>query len=113
LGSFANITPATPGAGLIWNTSALNTSGTISVISATSPKFSGITAGNGNAVLSGSNGVAGNHYYVLTSTNLALHFSSWTPIATNTFDVNGGFRFTNSLTPPVPQRFFLLQIPGN
>ena len=114
LGSFTGgIVPATPGPGLLWDTSALNTSGTIKVKSAAPPKFSSITIGNGNVMLSGSNGVASNHYYVLTSTNLALAITNWTSLATNTFDVNGGFTFTNSLTPPVPQRFYLLQLPGN
>ena len=74
LGSFANITPATPGAGLAWNTSALNTSGTITVVSAvTTPvKFNSIAIVGGNVVLGGSNGVPNNHYIVTTSTNLAL-----------------------------------------
>src|ERR1035437_2457541 len=35
LGSFANITPATPGAGLAWDTSALGTTGTIKVVTTT------------------------------------------------------------------------------
>jgi fibronectin-binding autotransporter adhesin len=115
LGSFTSITPATPGPGQAWNISALNTSGTITVVStATTPvKFNSIAIVSGNVVLGGSNGVPNNHYIVTTSTNLALKFSSWTPIATNTFDANGKFSFTNSLTPPVPQQFYLLQIPGN
>jgi hypothetical protein len=48
---------------------------------------------------------------VLASTNLALPRTSWTRIATNAFDVNGHFAFTNSLTPPLPQRFYQIQLP--
>jgi autotransporter-associated beta strand protein len=112
-GSFGNIVPATPGPGLVWNTSALRTSGTISVVATALPNFSKIAEVGGNVVFSGSNGVASNHYYVLTSTNLVLPVSNWTSIATNTFDANGGFAFTNSLTPYVRQRFYQLQLPGN
>jgi autotransporter-associated beta strand protein len=116
LGSFTGgIVPATPGPGLAWDTSALNTSGTIKVASTvTTPvKIGSIAITGGNVVLSGSNGVPNNHYIVTTSTNIAVKFSNWTPIATNTFDANGKFSFTNSLTPPVPQQFYLLQVPGN
>ena len=71
--------------------------------------FGSITIVGTSAVFSGSNGVAGNPYYVLAATNLALPRTSWTRIATNVFDVNGHFAFTNSLTPP--QRFFQIQLP--
>jgi len=111
LGSFATITPATPGVGQAWNISALNTSGTIKVVSTAPPKFSSIVIAGGNVVFSGSNGVPSSPYYVLASTNLALPRASWTSIATNTFDLNGYFAFTNSLTPPLPQRFYQIQIP--
>jgi hypothetical protein len=43
-------------------------------------------------------GVAGSNYIVLTSTNLALPLTSWTPLVTNTFGSTGAFSFTN--TPP-------------
>jgi len=61
--------------------------------------------------LSGTNGAASNPYYVLASTNVALPLSNWSRIATNSFDVNGHFAFTNSLIPAMPQRFYRLQLP--
>lgn len=113
-GSFASIIPATPGPGLAWNTSALDTSGTLSVVSSSStpPKFTGISLSGGNIVISGTNGVASTQYYVLTSTNLATPVASWTPIATNTFNANSSFSFTNSLAPSAPRRFYLIQLPN-
>ena len=113
LGSFASISPATPGPGQAWNISALNTTGTIKVVSSVStpPKFGSVAISTGNIVISGSNGVASSQYYVLASTNLPLAATNWTRIATNTFDATGHFIFTNSLTPPLPQRFYLLQLP--
>ncbi|HLX70814.1 MAG TPA: autotransporter-associated beta strand repeat-containing protein [Verrucomicrobiae bacterium] len=112
-GSFGNIIPATPGPGLAWDTSALKTSGTLNVVSSALPKFGGIKVAGGNVILSGSNGVPFNTYYVLTSTNVAASVATWTPIATNTFNSDGSFSFTNSVTPPLTRRFYLLELPGN
>lgn len=110
-GSFASIAPASPGPGLAWNTSALGTSGTISVVSTAPLAFGGTVIVGANVVFSGSGGVASSPYYVLASTNVALPLTNWTRIATNSFDGNGNFAFTNSLAPSVPQKFFLLQTP--
>ena len=62
-------------------------------------------------VLSGSGGQPGRPYYVLSSTNLSLPATQWTPLGTNSFDGNGLFRFTNSLDPSSPQLYYLLQTP--
>jgi hypothetical protein len=58
--------------------------------------------------LAGSGGLAGGQYVVLSSTNIATPVSSWTPIATNTFDGSGNFSFTNGALVG-PGRFYLLQ----
>jgi len=111
-GSFENITPATPGAGLAWDTTQLD-GGKISVVSGgvSRPTISSTVVAGGNLVLSGANGAAGGSYYVLTSTDAAAPLASWTPIATNTFDANGTFSFTNAINPMVPKRFYLLRLP--
>lgn len=111
-GSFGSIIPATPGPGLAWNTSALNSSGTISVVSSAPPNFTKITVSGGNVIMVGSNGVPSATYYVLTSTNIVSALATWTPIATNTFNLDGSFSFTNSLTPPMARQFYLLELPG-
>jgi autotransporter-associated beta strand protein len=111
LGTFANITPATPGPGLTWNTSALNTTGTISVSGTSGPKFTGMNLQGANLILSGSNGVASQQYYVIATTNITLSRTGWTRIATNSFDGNGNFNFTNVITPAIPRRFFSIQLP--
>jgi hypothetical protein len=110
-GAFTNITPATPGAGLAWDTSALGTSGIIKVVATTPPVFGGVTIVGTDLVFSGSNGVASGQYYVLASTNVALPLVDWSRIATNTFDANGHFTFSDSLIPPLPRRFYRLQLP--
>jgi 1,4-alpha-glucan branching enzyme len=75
------------------------------------PGITGISFSGGNLVLAGTNGVAGQTYYVLASTNLALPWSQWPPIATNIPNTSGNFSITvtNAMTPGVPQEFYLLQ----
>jgi hypothetical protein len=108
-GSFMNITPATPGAGLVWDTSQLN-SGILSVATGTTQPFiSSAQLSGGNLVLSGSNGVVNGTYCVLTSTNVAAPLASWTVLSTNNFAVNGAFSITNSLDSNVAQCFYLLK----
>ena len=60
-----------------------------------------------------SESVSGLAYMVLTSTNLNLPLSQWTPLVTNTWSSNGPFSLTltNVLNPPVPARFYLLKAP--
>jgi fibronectin-binding autotransporter adhesin len=110
LGSFSSITPASPGPGLQWVTSALNSSGTISIAALPIPRITTFGVVDGNVVLSGTNGPAGGTYWVLTSTDAALPISSWTSIATNSFNGSGNFSFTNG-APSDPQRFYLLRVP--
>jgi hypothetical protein len=77
------------------------------------------TISGSNLILSGSNGLPGALYYVLSSTNLPPPpVALWQRISTNVFAADG--RFTNSipLGPVIPQDFFLiastrpLTIPG-
>ncbi|HSY19388.1 MAG TPA: hypothetical protein VK815_13685 [Candidatus Acidoferrales bacterium] len=65
--------------------------------------------GMGGLIFSGTNGNAGAQYHVLASTNLALALSNWTVIATNNFDGNGNFNFTNPPDPAAPMTFYRLQ----
>ena len=61
-------------------------------------------------VFSGTNSVAGAGYYVLTATNPALPLSSWTRMATNTFDGTGAFSITNAAPRSTPQAYYRLQL---
>jgi len=71
--------------------------------------FTGATA-NG-VVVTGTGGLAGINYYVLTTTNLTLPRANWTPVVTNYFDGAGGFNFTNGINPTNAQQFFQLEVP--
>jgi hypothetical protein len=62
-------------------------------------------------ILSGNNGTEGNTYYVLASTNVAAPLINWEPVFTNVFEANGVFSVTNPVSPVIPARFYLLQLP--
>jgi len=64
-----------------------------------------------NFVMSGSEGVPGRFYWVLTSTNPALPATNWSTTGTNAFDPLGNFIFTNRIDPNLPQLFYLLRLP--
>lgn len=110
-GSFAAITPATPGSGLAWDKSQLS-SGIVSVVAqATPPVISSTRVSGGNLIFSGTGGTTNGTFYVLTSTNVATPLANWTPLSTNTFDGSGNFSVTNTIVPGVPHEFYLLKTP--
>jgi len=112
LGTFSSINPATPGPGQTWNTSALNSSGTISVIgSPTALRFSGVSLTGNSLVMSGSNGVPFATYYVRASTDVGLALATWPRVATNAFNASGQFTFTTNTLPSMPVRFYAIEQP--
>jgi hypothetical protein len=66
---------------------------------------------SGSFILSGTGGGSNGTYYVLTSSNLLTPLVQWTYIATNQFDSQGDFIFTNTAQTNAPQLFYLLQLP--
>jgi autotransporter-associated beta strand protein len=112
-GSFAAIVPATPGAGLSWNTSTLATDGTLRVVvgAAPQPRIGSVSLSGGNVVLSGTGGPAGGTYSVRASTSVTLPIAQWTLLSSgNPFDGSGNFSFSTPIAGAA-QRFFLLQVP--
>ena len=114
VGTFASTNlPALP-SGLVWNLSALYTSGIIAIASAppalVSPvaKILAASQSDGALVINGviQNGSASLHYLVLTSTNLALPMANWTVLSTNPFNADGTFSTTNTIDPTLPAAFF-------
>jgi autotransporter-associated beta strand protein len=107
-GTFAAITPATPGAGLAWDTSGL-TNGTLRVVAtAAGPTIGKITVSGGNIILSGqNNNGGGGTYHIITTTNLV---TNWVVLTNGTFDNNGNFSSTNAVGTSA-QRFYRLQVP--
>lgn len=110
-GSFGSISlPALP-AGLNWNTTKLNTSGTLWVVSTNPPQLSAPIVSGGSFNFGGTGGTPGWDYYVLASTNLALPLATWDRVLTNQFDALGNCAVSVPLDPLQPKRFYRLQIP--
>jgi len=109
-GSFADIEPAQPGAGLAWDTSELASQGILKVAGTASgaPAIGGVSVAGGNVMFTVTGGTAGATLYVLSSTNLAAPLANWTSVETNQFDANGNFSFTNAVDDQ-PQQFYIIQ----
>jgi len=81
------------------------------VVTLPTPSFAPPTRVGNDLILSGSGGVPGADYHVLTSTNLALPMTDWLRLITNQFDGTGNFLFTNSLDADAPRQFLRLEVP--
>jgi fibronectin-binding autotransporter adhesin len=109
-GAFTNFVPATPGPGLTWDASLLATNGTLKVAVAPRPVLSGIALIGTNLVLTAANGVPGEKFYLLQSTNLSLPATNWTPVLTNTFGLDGQVAVTNPVNASATGVFYLLEL---
>lgn len=108
-GAFAKvILPSLP-VGLGWNTNALNTTGTISVIVAAKPFISAISMSTGSLGFSGTGGIANANFYLLGATNISQPISNWARLLTNQFDQNGYFDFSCGMDTNA-QNFYRLQL---
>jgi hypothetical protein len=69
-----------------------------------------------NLTLTGFGGGPSGQYIVCSSTSLTLPLAQWTPVATNTFDINGNFNalipLASTLNPSAAQQFFTLVLPS-
>ncbi len=74
------------------------------------PFINAIKLSGSDFIASGTNGPHGGNYYLLTSHDLMSPFTNWARVATNPFDANGGFIFTNPIDPGTPYLFYLLQL---
>src|SRR6185369_2107 len=113
-GSFSSIVPATPGSGLAWDTNFLSVDGTLHIVTGvvtdptTNAAITKVTLSGTNVLVHGTNNNVPNtsfHYVVLSSTNLLLPLSNWTPVVTNPFNPDGTFDYTNPIVPGTPRQF--------
>jgi fibronectin-binding autotransporter adhesin len=97
--------------GTSFDTSQLAVNGTVRVTSApVPPQITGITPEAGtNIVVRGIGGISFGTYHVLTSTNVAAPLATWVPVATNLFEFDGTFSFTNIINRELGREFFLIQ----
>jgi hypothetical protein len=109
-GSFATITLPTLAAGLEWDTDSLAVDGSIRVRSAVPPTIGNVGIVGGNFTFSGSGGVEGATYYIVTSPEVAAPMSTWVPVATNVFGPGGTFNFSTDAVAAA-EAFFRLKTP--
>ena len=110
VGSFSDIIPAVPGAGLEWDTNSLPVDGTLKVVSKGAP---GITAvkllPDGNVSLT-LNGNIGQAYSVHVSTNVLKALASWTVLSSGTIP-SVPFVYSDLTATNFPQRFYIISSP--
>ena len=77
-----------------------------------SPGFIGIGLSGTNVTINATNGFIGGTYYLLTSTNVAIPFSLWSPVSTNVLGASGNISFTvtNGHAANVPKQFYILRV---
>jgi fibronectin-binding autotransporter adhesin len=106
------------GAGATWQNN-LAVDGSITALTVTTygpgtftsiPSIGSFSLNQANVVITGSNGQAGDAYYLRASTDMALPLSQWTTVATNVLSANGNFTFigTNVVVPNSPHQFYIL-----
>ncbi|MEY4385269.1 MAG: hypothetical protein RLY20_552, partial [Verrucomicrobiota bacterium] len=110
-GSFDTINLPTLSAGLVWNTSKLNVSGTLWVVSTNAPQLSTPSVSGGNFNFGGTGGTPGWDYYVITSTNLTLPLDQWTRVMTNQFDAAGNCSVALPFDAAQPRLFYRVLVP--
>jgi hypothetical protein len=80
------------------------------LLSVSAPQISHAAVSGNLFSFSGTNGAAGWTYYVLATTNLPTPLAGWSRIATNTFDGQGNFSFTNTIDLNTPRGFYALAL---
>lgn len=111
-GNFTTVVPATPGPGLAWDTNSLP-SGILNVVAGATPPqphITSISLSGTSLIINGTNGLAGESYNVLTSTNVALPLAGWTVLPAGTFNA-ASFSVTNPVTSSSPQSYYMLRVP--
>jgi autotransporter-associated beta strand protein len=113
-GSFSAITPATPGAGLAWDTNSLAINGTLNVVvgvtaPTTNATITKVTLSGTNMLVHGTNNNVPNNqgrYVVFATTNLITPLTNWTPVSTNNYNPDGTLDFTNPIVPGTPRQYY-------
>jgi hypothetical protein len=112
-GAFATVNLPGLSSGLGWSNS-LSANGKLTVVATVliptiPPGITNFSLVGGNVVIRGTNGQAGETYYLLTTTNLTKPRNQWKTVATNVLGAsNYTFIGTNTVTPNLGQQFYML-----
>ena len=106
--SFSAIVPASPGAGLEWDTSSLTVDGTLKVVAG--PQFTAVARlGDGNMQFTFTGNVS-DHYTLRASTNVAKPLMSWDTLSSGTI-TSSPLTIQDLGATNYPQRFYRLSVP--
>ncbi|HOX57735.1 MAG TPA: autotransporter-associated beta strand repeat-containing protein [Candidatus Paceibacterota bacterium] len=98
--------------GLTWDTTQLQIDGSISVAGgAPPPPIGTVQINGGNFTLSGTGGVEGAGYIVISSPDVTVPLANWTPVASGVYGAGGSFSFTTNVVTGGPTLFFTLKKP--
>ncbi len=93
-----------------YGTSATNTADKFVYVAM--PEILLVSASDGNFIASGTNnGGPGGTYHVIVSTNLLLPLTNWMVLTNGSFDGNGNFSFTNTISSTNSEMFYRLRVP--
>jgi fibronectin-binding autotransporter adhesin len=112
MNTFAMLNLPTLPTTMLWDVTNLYTAGVIAIVTNSLPSqpasITGVTLSDGNIIVTGTNLNGGQnfHYEIISSTNLTLPLTNWTVLATNAFNADGTFSFTNAISPATPAMFF-------
>ncbi|HEV2454476.1 MAG TPA: SBBP repeat-containing protein, partial [Verrucomicrobiae bacterium] len=116
--TITNVQASDAGTYTVFVSNDLQSTNLSAVLSLTPPpaaSFTGFAPAAGSLgsaiVFSGSGGPTNGTYYVLTSSNLVTPVTNWISIATNQFDGQGQFIFTNPVSTNASSQFFILKQP--
>ncbi len=110
--SIGSLPPLWPG--LTWNTTGLSAGGNGSLVVAGSPippVISSVSGSGGILKMSGSGGLAGATYYVISTNNIAAPLVSWPRVSTNVFAADGNFTNSIPISQATPQAYFGIRVP--
>jgi len=85
-------------------------SGPTTIVPTIPPAITSLIFSNGSLYITGTNAQATGVYYILSSTNVTLPLSQWTPVSTNIVNTSNGFSLTgtNVVTPGAAGQFYIL-----
>jgi hypothetical protein len=106
------LVPTAPSVSQTWDTSALNTTGTLGVSGAAGPSaghIDSVTVSSGNVVLTISGGAANTAFSVTATSNLTVPRTNWPTVGSGTFNGGGAATVTNPASGNL--QFHSLRVP--
>jgi rhamnogalacturonan endolyase len=106
-----NSVPTTPVYYRVRSANATGTSAFSNIAVPVPPTISTASISGNNFLLTGTGGLPGATYYILSTTTPTSPRTLWSRIATNTFDPSGNFSISSNLNAGSLQSFYSLQLP--